>query len=124
MTSTTIPAKKGGRKKSGFYHARWNRCGINEAKAAEVLGVSVDQVKEWDKTGNDLAERYLLLWDQKHFNQPGWEGFTFSRGLLKYKGRQQWTPESLHKELKRRESQWGSAYSVIDTKTDFRELRK
>lgn len=96
MSNDTITAKPS-RKKSGFYHARSNRLGIGLQQCAELLAVDVDQVQQWDVTGHQLAERYLLLWDKKTINHPGWEGWTFSRGLLKYKGRQQFTGESILK---------------------------
>ena len=32
------------RKKSSFYHIRWNRVGLNEQRTAEILGVSVEDV--------------------------------------------------------------------------------
>lgn len=82
------------KKKSGFYHARWNRCGLNVERAAEVLGVTVEDVMLWDVDGNDLAERFLLLWDRKHVGVPGWDGWCFSRGVLRH-GRKQWRPETI-----------------------------
>lgn len=118
-------AKRGPKPKSAFYHARWSKLQIGEQKAAEVLGVSVEQVKLWDKEGNDLATRFLLLWDSRTVRVPGWEGFTFSRGLLKYKNRLQWLPESLIAErmaLNNMETIFAS--SVIDLKTSFQWLIK
>ncbi|MBD9362720.1 hypothetical protein [Methylomonas fluvii] len=82
------------KKKSSFYHVRWNRCGLNVERAAEVLGVTVDDVLSFDRDGHYLAERYLLLWDRKHVNLPGWDGWLFSRGVLRYKS-QQWQPSSI-----------------------------
>ena len=83
------------KKKTSFYHTRWNKVGINEKIASEVLGVSVDQVQEWDRNGApEIAERLLLLWDKKRVNVPGWEGWIFSRGTLRYKGKQ-WRPDNI-----------------------------
>lgn len=81
-------------RKTSFYHTRWNRCGLNQERAAEVLGTSVDMVKSWDKEGNELAERYLLLWDKKNINVEGWQGWLFSRGVLRH-GNKQWRPENI-----------------------------
>lgn len=96
MTSNTLslrrPSRKG--KRSSFYHVRWNKVGLNEHRAADLLGVTVEQIQEWDNYGNDLAERYLLLWDSKRINQPGWEGFIFTRGVL-CKGKLRWSAQSL-----------------------------
>ena len=39
------------KKKSVFYHTRWNKVGLNHERAAEVLGVSVEQVEAWDIEG-------------------------------------------------------------------------
>lgn len=121
MTSTTIPTKKGPRKKTGFYHA-FNEICPNKPRCAEVLGVTVEQVEQWIEEGNDLAEKYLRLWDQKYINLKGWEGFSFSRGLLKYKGRTQWTPDGLKRE--RSEYFAPRERSMIDLSTEFRDLRK
>lgn len=83
------------KKKTSFYHTRWNKVGINEQIASEVLGVPVEKVQEWDKNGApEIAERLLLLWDRKRINIPGWEGWMFSRGNLRYKGKQ-WGPETI-----------------------------
>ncbi len=82
------------KKKSSFYHTRWNRCGLNVERAAEVLGVTVDDVLAFDLDGNDLAERFLLLWDRKHVNLPGWDSWLFSRGVLRH-GNKQWRPETI-----------------------------
>lgn len=93
--STGAPSKKSPRKKTTFYHTR-SKVGVNHALAAQILGVSIEQVQEWDKVGNDLAERYLLLYDSKNINVQGWNGFVFTRGKLKFKNRY-WTPEILLK---------------------------
>lgn len=116
MTKKTLSSGHDRRKKSGFYHAR-QKVGLNEDRAAEVLQVSREQVVEWDKAGNDLAERFLYLWDSKRISEPGWEGFCFTRGKLKYKNRW-WTPQTLlkaHDDFVRSFSP-----SVIDTTTVFR----
>ncbi len=83
------------RKKSSFYHLRWKKIGINEHVTAEVLGVSVDEVLRWDDEGAPpMAERLLLAWNNKHIGFDGWDGFYFSRGVLRYK-RLRWTSGSL-----------------------------
>ena len=95
-----MPAKK----KSSFYHTRSNKVGINEQRAAEVLGVTIEQVKQWDSEGApSYVERLLLMWDCKHINVDGWSGWCFSRGVLKH-GRQQWRPENILDDRKFRES--------------------
>ncbi len=74
------------KKKSSFYHLRWHKIGINEHVAAEALGVTVDEILQWDDSGApDLAERYLLLWSKKHLGDE-WQGWTLSRGKLRHKG--------------------------------------
>lgn len=87
------PRKRGRPAKSSFYHTRWHKVGLNQSRAAEVLGVSAEEIAEFDRIGNAIAERYLLLWDKKHLSGE-WSGFIFCRGTLRYKGRQ-WTPASL-----------------------------
>lgn len=83
------------KKKSNFYHIRWNRVGVNEEHAAEIIGVSVEQIQQWDKEGAPVyVERLLLLWDNKNVNMDGWQGFVFSRGVLKHK-KAQFRPEQL-----------------------------
>ncbi len=82
------------KKKSDFYHARWNRCGLNVDRAAQVLNVTPEQIQEWDANGNELATRFLMLWDSKNVGVDGWQGFLFSRGVLRFKNRR-WTPASL-----------------------------
>lgn len=83
------------KKKSSFYHVRKNIVGVNEKIAAELLGVSVNEILEWDDKGSPpIAEAYLLLWDNKHVNSDGWDGFYFSRGALRYK-RLIWRSEGL-----------------------------
>lgn len=82
------------KRKSSFYHVRWNRVGLNEERAAEILGVSVEEVRRFDLEGNPLGERVLLLWDRKHVGVEGWDGFVFTRGKLKYKSHL-WSAKSL-----------------------------
>lgn len=82
------------RKKSSFYHVR-NKAGLNEQRAADILGVTLEDIKQYDNTGAPLmAERLLQLWDSKHVGVEGWNGFLFSRGVLRYKNRR-WTPETI-----------------------------
>lgn len=83
------------KRKSSFYHTRWNKVGINEQLAADILGVTVEEVLRFDEEGAPLmAERLLLLWDKKHIGYDGWEGFRFSRGVLCFK-KLRFTPASL-----------------------------
>jgi hypothetical protein len=87
--------KKGRKPKSRFYHIRLNKVGLNEERAAEVLGVTVDEVRRFDKEGAPvMAERLLLLWDRKHVGHDGWDGWLFSRGVLLHKGKR-WTPRMI-----------------------------
>lgn len=87
------PEKKRGRKpKASFYHTRWHKVGLNAERAAEIIGVTVDDVLRYDIEGNELAERFLLLWDSKHINHDGWNGWIFSQGCLVHK-RQRFRPE-------------------------------
>ncbi len=80
---------------SAFYHTRWHTVGINETIAANVLGVTVEDVKRFDLEGAPaMAERLLLLWDKKNVGFQGWENWLFSRGVLIHK-RQQFTPETI-----------------------------
>lgn len=82
------------RKKSSFYHVR-NNAGINEQKAANILGVTLEDIKQFDIAGAPImAERLLRLWDSKHIGVEGWDGFLFSRGVLRYKNRR-WTPTTI-----------------------------
>lgn len=87
--------KRGRRRKSSFYHLRWNKVGLNEERAAELLGVTVEKIKQYDTEGAPaMAEKLIELWDKKHVGLEGWEGFVFSRGALIYKGKR-WRPENL-----------------------------
>lgn len=91
-------------KKSNFYKVRWNVVGINESIAAQVLGESIEVIKQWDISGApELAEKYLLLWDNKRFHGREWSGWCFSRGRLIYK-RQMYSPQSIINDRKFRES--------------------
>ena len=92
------------RKKSSFYHTRWNRVGLNEQRAAEILGVTVEDVQRWDiEDAPVMAERLLLLWDSKNVGIEGWGGFLFSRGVLRWKNRR-WTPSMLKAMHEQRET--------------------
>jgi hypothetical protein len=82
------------KKKTEFYRVRWNRCGLNVDRASQVLNVTPEQVQDWDEHGNELATRFLMLWDSKRVGVEGWDGFLFSRGVLRFKSRR-WTPKSL-----------------------------
>lgn len=85
---------KGRKPKSKFYHVR-KKVGVNEVIAAEVLGVTVTKIKQWDIKGAPLmAERLLLLWDRKNVGVEGWDGWLFSRGALMYKKRR-WRPDMI-----------------------------
>lgn len=82
------------RKKTSFYHTR-NKIAPNKEQAAELLGVTVTEIDRMDTNGAPImAERLLLLWDSKRIAIPGWDGWLFSRGTLRYKG-QQWRPDNI-----------------------------
>lgn len=67
----------------------------NNQKAAELLGVDVSEIERMDKEGAPLAmERLILMWDNKHINADGWDGWYFSRGALVHK-KSRWRPENL-----------------------------
>lgn len=100
-------------KKSSFYHTRWNRVGINENVTAEILGVSAEQVRRFDIEGAPAyAERLLLLWDKKHVGLAGWQGWYFSRGVLRH-GREQWTPQTIINDRRFREELEREASELI-----------
>lgn len=83
------------RKKSNFYHVRFNKVGISEIEASKILGVDIEQIALWDKEGAPIyVERLLLLWDRKNVNVEGWSGWMFTRGVLKYK-KEQFRPENI-----------------------------
>jgi hypothetical protein len=84
-------------KKSDFYKLRWHRLGLNETRTATLLGVTVDDVKQWDNEGAPaIAERLLCLWDLKEISLDGWHGARFQRGVLVYHGKR-WTPDTLQR---------------------------
>ena len=93
----TVKKKRGRPAKSSFYYVRWYKVKLNQERAAQILGASIEEIEQWDWKGNNLAERYLMLWDKKHLHGE-WKGFTFSRGSLRYKG-YQWTPETLKNQI-------------------------
>ncbi len=81
-------------RKTSFYHTR-NKLIPNKTKAAELLGVDVKEIERMDKEGAPvIMERFILLWDCKRINSPGWDGWCFSRGSLMHK-RMIWKPENL-----------------------------
>ncbi|EGW21240.1 hypothetical protein [Methylobacter tundripaludum] len=81
-------------KKTSFYHTR-NKIIPNNKAAAELLGVDIAEIARMDKEGAPaVMERYILLWDSKRINSPGWDGWCFSRGSLMHK-RMIWKPENL-----------------------------
>ncbi|MFA5016289.1 MAG: hypothetical protein WC504_01995 [Methylobacter sp.] len=82
------------RRKTSFYHTR-NKIIPNNKAAAELLGVDIAEIARMDKEGAPaVIERYILLWDSKQINSPGWDGWCFSRGSLMHK-RMIWKPENL-----------------------------
>ena len=82
-------------KKSDFYKLRWHRLGLNETRTATLLGVTVEDVLNWDIEGAPaMAERLLCLWDLKEISLDGWHGARFQRGVLVYHGKR-WTPDTL-----------------------------
>lgn len=83
------------KKKSEFYHLRWNKIGINAKKTAEVLGVAIEQVSVWDDEDAPTSiKRCLMYWDKKHVGYNGWNEFYFSRGKLRYK-KLMWSADAL-----------------------------
>jgi hypothetical protein len=91
--------------KSSFYHIR-RKVGLNAERAAEVLGISVDEVQEYDSKGAPvMAERLLLLWDRKNVGVEGWDGWLFSRGVLVHK-KHRWRPEMILESRKHQEEAW------------------
>lgn len=108
--------KRGRPKKSNFYHTRWNRVQLNEQRAAEILGVTVADIERYDLEGNDLAERFLLLWDRKHINAEGWHGWIFSRGRLMFRG-DQWRPEGIIADRHFRQSLESETHQILRSLT-------
>jgi hypothetical protein len=108
--------KKRGRKpKSSFYHVR-HKVGLNEDRAAEVLGCTVEEIEQFDVKGAPaMAERLLLLWDRKYIGVEGWDGWLFSRGVLMHKNKR-WRPEMILESRKHQEE----AYRL---KNDLERLR-
>ncbi len=90
----TNKAARGRPRKSSFYHTRQKIGLLNLERTAQVLGVTIDDVLQFDRDGSPIAERVLLLWDNKRINVDGWSGWTISQGCLVYK-RQRWRPETL-----------------------------
>jgi hypothetical protein len=81
-------------RKTSFYHTR-NKIIPNDKAAAELLGVNITEIARMDKEGGPImAERLILLWDKKHINAMGWDGWHFSRGALVHK-KSRWRPENL-----------------------------
>ncbi|WP_374089246.1 hypothetical protein [Methylomicrobium lacus] len=83
------------KKKSSFYQTRFHIAGLNEDRAAELIGVPVEEIRQWDKEGAPaMAEKLLLLWDRKHVGHEDWDDWLFSRGVLRFKNRR-WTPKRI-----------------------------
>lgn len=81
-------------RKSEFYKLRY-RLALNAERAADLCGVSIDEIETWDNEGAPLmAMRLLHLWDRKHVGLDGWHGWMFSRGAL-ICGRLRFRPETL-----------------------------
>lgn len=81
-------------RKSSFWHTRKNIIPNNKL-AADLLGVDITEIERMDKEGAPPAmERLILLWDNKHINDPEWQGWHFSRGALVHK-KSRWRPENL-----------------------------
>ena len=90
----TTRSQKNGHKKSNFYHTR-NKIIPNVKAAAELLGVTEEDIIQMDKDGAPVIfENYLNLWDSKHIKAEGWDGWTFSRSALLHK-KQRWVPSRL-----------------------------
>jgi len=118
MTETIKEKKKRGpKRKSSFYHTRWNVVGLNEERTAEILAVSIDDVKRYDMEGApEMAEKLLQLWDRKHVGIEGWDGWTFRRGLLSY-GKSQWTPKMILDHRNRAEEVFRLREEIQELKT-------
>jgi hypothetical protein len=86
---------RGRKPKSKFYHLRMYTVGLNAERAAELTGVPVEEIHRWDMDGApEMAEKLLMLWDRKHVGHEGWNGFLFSRGVLRFKNRR-WTAKMI-----------------------------
>lgn len=69
-----------------FRNIRWVKLGLTEQRAADLLGVTVEQVKAWDyEEPPVMASRLLQAYDRKTVGMEGWQGWYFSRGALHYK---------------------------------------
>jgi hypothetical protein len=80
--------------KLGFF-VRIHTVGLNAERAAELTGVPVDVIHQRDQDGApEMAEKLLMLWDRKHVGHEGWNGFLFSRGVLRFKNRR-WTAKMI-----------------------------
>lgn len=111
----TAKATRGRPRKSSFYHTRQRVGLLNLERTAQVLGVTVDDVLQFDRDGSPLAERVLLFWDNKHINTDGWNGWTISQGCLIYK-RLRFRPENI---LQAREA----VNELEKTQTELRKLK-
>jgi hypothetical protein len=108
---------RGRKPKSTFYHVRWYTVGLNEERAAELLGVTTDEIRKWDKEGAPaMAERLLLLWDRKHVGHNGWDGWSFSRGVLVH-GKRRWTPRMILEHRERAEEVFRLRDELNEVKT-------
>jgi hypothetical protein len=129
--------KTGKKPKSSFYHVR-RKVGLNKERAAEVLGISADEVEEYDNKGAPvMAERLLLLWDRKNIGVEGWDGWLFSRGVLVHK-KHRWRPEMILESRKHQEEAlrlqgelsklrtWRGLFTVFVDKlsSEVREMQK
>lgn len=76
-----------------------------------MLGVTVEQVLEWDDLGAPVvAERYLLLWSKKHLGIE-WDGWMISRGKLRHK-KLMWRPDTLLANRRDAEKTWLLEYEL------------
>ncbi len=85
--------------KSEFWKLR-HKAGLGDKeKAAELCGVTVRTIENWDRKGaTATATRLLHLWDRKECAGAGpeWAGFMFSRGKLVHaRLKLHFTPERL-----------------------------
>lgn len=90
------------KRKSSLYKTRIS-LKLNVDFCAQLCGVDRETYQEWEEQGNEIAAKYLRLWDCKHVGVDGWNGWCFSRGVLKH-GRQQWTPKTILNDRKFRET--------------------